>query len=92
LDASRLALPSNLVELGRLHDRVLPGDLLPSGGPVVEPAGVRVRVPVRAAERAAAPAQEPRQPHLPPARLAPVRRRRRLIIRGILLLRGGGCC
>jgi hypothetical protein len=52
-------------------DGVGAGDGVAAGAPVVVAAAVPVRVPVRAAEDAAAPALEPHQPHLPAARRAP---------------------
>lgn len=57
-------LASNLGDLGRDDDQVLLGDPLPAGLLVVEAAAVRFRVPVRRAERAAAPAREPSSPTL----------------------------
>jgi hypothetical protein len=64
-------IKSNLVDLGRYDERILPRDLLAAGRHVVELAGVRAGVTVRAAVGAAATASEPEQPHLLSARLAP---------------------
>lgn len=83
--------PSNLGDLGRGNQRVLPRDQLAPGGLVVEAAGVCVGVAACAAVGAPAPAREPEQPHLPLARLAPaLRRRRRHHQLLLLLLTSGG--
>ena len=70
-------LISDLVELIGLNDGIGFGDLLSSHLFEIEGATVVLRVPVGPAERHSAPALEPREPHAPPARQAPVRHRRR---------------
>ena len=70
-------LISDLVELIGLDDGIGFGDLLSSHLFEIEGATVVLRVPMGPAERHSAPALEPREPHAPPARQAPVRHRRR---------------
>jgi len=70
-------LISDLVELLGLDDGIGFGDLLSSHLFEIEGATVVLRVPVGPAERHSALALEPREPHAPPARQAPVRHRHR---------------
>lgn len=69
---------SNLVQLVGFDHRISLSDGLPSHGLEIKRASVLLRVPVAPTEGDPAPAPEPRQPHLLPARGAPVRRRLRL--------------
>lgn len=77
LPEEKLREISDLVELLGLDDGIGFGDLLSSHLFEIEGAAVVLRVPVGPAERHSAPALEPREPHAPPARQAPVRHRHR---------------